>query len=70
MRLVLLITALPLALTGIAYLCAPPLLHRDLTLLDAVLLNAATLASIAWARRRRKRLHRQQAESMRDSALW
>jgi hypothetical protein len=58
------------ALTALAYLASPALLHRDLTLLDACALNAIALIPITWARRRYRLRVRMRQESMRDSALW
>jgi hypothetical protein len=46
------------------------MLGREVRPLEAVVLAAACVAAVLWWRASRARHARQQAESMRDSALW
>ena len=58
------------AVTLLAWLVGPPAIGRSLKSWELVLVAAVALGLLQWQRQRRLRRHRQEIESIRDSALW
>lgn len=71
MRLTLIATlVLAIVLGAVLWLVAPAITGRSLKIWETCVVSAAVLAIFEWWRGRQLRRHREQIESLRDSALW